>query len=349
MPIHPPTSRAGLDRPRSTTRRNLLTTGGALAGGALAMATINSFGVTAEQATPAGSPEASGEAYKQSPWWPYLTGHIDNQTPADLLGGPIHTTVTQENGPAFWIFPGPRALDPTVFGTPDNPRATEQPALFLGVPTDLRTTTPDGTYQTNVPTPFSDKYAATDGASVKMSVVDATAFDGATTKDEVDCEITFNAPMNQGQYRVVVKKAAAHGWAYPTGGGVVHNVFLHGVTGWGTHLFPTVFTYVAFWGPGDIYKDDKLVQEGHAVHVMLTEFARVGDYKQAFDNQVNPNNRHLHLQVAPFDAKGASDPVTTGFMLPNGMEQPFFHVMFPQLQIESSAGGGATPAAVGTR
>ena len=315
------------------------------------MATINPFGTQAQSATPAAPPPASpatpGEIYTQSPWWPYLSGHIDNQTPPDLLGGPITTTVKQQDGPAFWVFPGPRALDPTVFGTPDNPKATEQPALFLGLPTDMRQVAPDGTYQTSVPTPFGDKYAATKGANLNMSVVDATAFDGATTKDQVDFEVTFAAPMNQGQYRVVVKKAAPHGWAYPTGGGVVHNVFLHGVTGWGTHLFPTVFTYLAFWGPGDIYKDDKMIAKNHAVHVMLTEFARTGDYKQAFDDQVNPNNRHLHLQIPPFNLKGEKDPVKTGFMLPNGMEQPFFHVMFPAIQVMSTAGGtgGVIPAA----
>ena len=296
---------------------------------------------SAQDATPSvgATPTAGGEVYMQSPWWPYLSGHIDNETPPDLPGGPITTTITQDDGPAFWVLPGKRRLDPTVFGTPDAPIGTEQPALFLGLPESLREVGEDGTYQTSVPTPFGDSAASLEHATVKMTVVDATAIDGATTKDQVDFEATFDAPMGQGTYRVVVQKAAPFGWVFPIGGGVVHNVMLHGVTGRGTRLFPTVFTYVAFWGPGDIYKDDELIAENRAIHVMHTEFARVAPYAQAFDDQVNPNQQHLHLQIAPFTAKGEMDPVPTGFMLPNGMEQPFMHVMFPAATLVSSQSG----------
>ena len=95
---------------------------------------------------------------------------------------------------------------------------------------------------------------------------------------------------------------------------------------------------MAFWGPGDIYKDDQLVAEGRVIHVMLTEFARIEPYDQALDAEVDPTRRHLHLQVAPFTAKGEMSPVSTGFMLPNGMEQPFLHVMFPGIQTETTLG-----------
>lgn len=317
-------------------RRKLTLTAGALAGGAV-IGRVNS--ATAQESTPEASPVASGtNVYEQSPWWPWLTAHIEDEDPPDVLGGPITTTATQEDGAAFWVFPGPRELDPTVFGTPDNPRATSKPAIFYGVPLELREMTDDGTWQTSVPTPFSDKFAAVDGASVRSEAVDATAIDGATTKDEIDFEATFQAPMDQGSYRVVVQQPAPHGWIYPTGGGVVTDVVLHGVTGWGTHLMPTEFTYSAFWGAGDIYHNDELVAEGHAVHMMLTEFVRKQPYDLVFDEGVNPNSQHLHLIVPPFTLKGEPDPVPTGFMLPNGMEQPFFHVMFPELTVERSMG-----------
>jgi hypothetical protein len=330
-----------------TSRRDLLSGGAALAsGGALALAAAGLHGSPRvdAQGTPAAgaSPVPAGAVYQQSPWWPYLSGHIENQSPPDTLGGPIRTTVTQENGPAFWTFPGKRELDPTIFGTPENPIGTEVPPLFLGVPTDLREVGDDGTYRTCVPTPFGDDFASTEAASVNMAVVDATAIDGATTKDEIDFEATFRAPMDQGKYRVTTTKPAPHGWAYPTGGGVVHGVILHGVTGWGTRLFPTAYTYVAFWGGGDIYKDDQLVAENTGVHVMLTEFVRKGPYDLVFDEEVNPNNRHLHLMVLPFTLKGEMSPVPTGFMLPNGMEQPFLHVMFPAIQTETTMGSGGS-------
>ncbi len=342
------------ERPRPT-RRGLLAAGAKLAGGgALALAAAGGpisqrLTTFAQEATPAaGTPAAgAGPVYEQSPWWPYLSAHIDDQDPPDLVGGPITVTGTQQDGPAFWVFPRPRELDPAVFGTPENPIGSEQPAIFLGLPTELREVTAEGVYQTSVPTPFGDSFAALEGASVRMTLVDATALDGATTKDEVDFEATFPAPEGQGEYRVTANQAAPHGWAYPTGGGVVTNVLLHGVSGWGTRLFPTIFTYAAFWGPGNLSKDGQLVAEGLGVHVMLTEFARVQPYDQAFDAQVNPNSRHLHLQIAPFNLKGESAPVPTGFTLPNGMEQPFLHVMFPALQLESgrAPGASATPAA----
>ena len=299
------------------------------------------LGALAQDATPEGE---GSEVYQQSPWWPYLTAHIENENPPELITGPIETTVTQDDGAAFWVFPGPRELDPTVFGTEENPIGTEQPAFFLGVPVEMRTTTEDGVYQTSQPTPFGSDFASVENASVEMTVTDITAVDGATTRDEVAFEATFPAPMDQGEYRVVVDQAAPHGWVYPTGGGVVHSVFLHGVTGWGTRLFPTIYTDVAFWGMGDIYLNDELVAEGRPIHVMLTEFARVEPYEQAFDDEVDPARQHLHLQIAPFTAKGEPSPVSTGFMLPNGMEQPFMHVMFPGVTVESTVGEVATDA-----
>ena len=59
-----------------------------------------------------------------------------------------------------------------------------------------------------------------------------------------------------------------------TGGGVVTNLILHGLTGWGTRLMPTEFVYATFWGIGDIYKDDELIAGRREVHVTLTEGLR---------------------------------------------------------------------------
>lgn len=268
-------------------RRTLAKTAGALAGGT---ALGRSTPALAQEASPAASPATDDtELYQQSPWWPWLMAHIEDEDPPDVIGGPI-------------------------------------------------TTTADGVYQTSQPTPFSDQFAALEGASVRSVAVDATATDGATTKDEIDFEATFPAPEDQGTYRVVVQKAAPHGWAYPTGGGVVTDVILHGVTGWGTRLMPTEFTYSAFWGPGDVYHNDELVAEGHGIHMMLTEYVRENPYDLVFDEGVDPSRRHLHLMALPFTLKGEQAPLPTGYMLPNGMEQPFLHVMFPGVSVERTMG-----------
>ncbi|HBY93314.1 MAG: superoxide dismutase family protein [Ardenticatenaceae bacterium] len=290
----------------------------------------------AESGTP---PTGATEIYKQSPWWPYLSAHINDQSPPDIVGGPIELQLTQESGVATWVFPGPRQLDPTIFGTVDDPKATEAPPVILGAPMKIRTALPDGTFVTNVPTPFSNMFAVTQGAmnSVHMAVVDATATDGATTKDKIDFVATFEAPGGKGVYRIEVQKPAAHGWFIPTAGGVATNFIQHGITKWGTQLMPTEFDYVGFWGLGDIYLNDQKIDQNRLVHVMLTEFVRKNPYDLVFDAEVNPKARHLHVIVPPFTPKGQSSPVKTGFMLPNGMEQPFFHVMFPGIQVTAGA------------
>ena len=323
--------------PINSNRRRFILGASALA--AASAGHLGTGGVLAQEASPAASPVTDdAELYKLSPWWPWLTAHIEDEDPPDVIGGPITTTATQEDAAAFLVFPGPRRLDPTIFGTPEHPIGTELPPFFLGLPTEFRELTADGVYQTSQPTPFSDQFAALEGASVRSVAVDATATDGATTKDEIDFEATFPAPEDQGTYRVVVQKAAPHGWAYPTGGGVVTDVILHGVTGWGTRLMPTEFTYSAFWGPGDVYHNDELVAEGHGIHMMLTEYVRENPYDLVFDEGVDPSRRHLHLMALPFTLKGEQAPLPTGFMLPNGMEQPFLHVMFPGVSVERTMG-----------
>lgn len=50
--------------------------------------------------------------------------------------------------------------------------------------------------------------------------------------------------------------------------------------------------------------------------------------------------QHVHLMVAPFmpvleEGSFQQKPVRTGSSLPNGMELPFWHVMFENLDIAS--------------
>ncbi|PSO52035.1 MAG: hypothetical protein BRC31_05530, partial [Actinobacteria bacterium QS_5_72_10] len=72
--------------------------------------------------------------FRQSPWWPYLSSHIDDDDPRDVVGGPIEISATQTQGAVNWVMPGKRELDPTIFGTADDPKGTEKPAMLLGVP-----------------------------------------------------------------------------------------------------------------------------------------------------------------------------------------------------------------------
>lgn len=282
------------------------------------------------------------DVFGQSPWWPWLSAHGDNPNPPAILGGPI--TLHGEQAPgggANFLFPGPRALDPTIFGTADAPSGTELPAGALGFPAEMRVDDGSGGLMTGGPTPFSNESLTVPG-SITLTLVDATATDGATTQDQVDVVARFTAPFTGDEYRVEVHKAAARGMFNPTGGGVVTNFIQHGVTGWGTRLMPTEYSYVSFWGMGDIYKNDELIAEGRVVHGMQTEFVRKAPYDLAFDNEVNPNASQFHLMIAPITPTGEASPVPTGFILPNGQEQPFFHVMYPTVQWHTEVNGAPT-------
>jgi len=294
-----------------------------------------------ETPTPAPAADAAAEAdemaamqpgpddvYGKSPWWPWLSAHIGDESPPSIVGGPITLTGVQESGGANFLLPGPRELDPTIFGTAENPKGTETPPIVLGVPENMRTEEPEGGLMTAGPTPFGDNVATVPG-SVRMTLVDATATDGASTEDQIDFEATFQSPNGEDEYRVEVKMAASHGMFIPTGGGVVTNFMQHGVSGWGTRLMPTLYSYVSFWGMGDIYMNDELIAEGRVVHGMHTEFVRESPYELVFDEGVDPNGEHFHLMIPPVTPTGEPSPIPTGFELPNGQELPFFHIMFP--------------------
>ncbi|MFQ5703767.1 MAG: hypothetical protein ACE5HT_07075 [Gemmatimonadales bacterium] len=249
----------------------------------------------------------------------YTKAHAMRDNPPDLLGGPFTVKVHQTNGSTRWVLPGPRFLDPSVFGTPDQPVGMD-PAPFplLGVPVNLRKSNGGSYTFVGQAAPFSD-WREVGVGSVNMEVVDATAIDGARTKDKVNFEATFKSPDGKNEYRVVAKKPIPHGMAYPFFGGVATNQLMHGGTGIGTRQMPTEFTYAAFWAMGDIYRNGELVNQNQLVHVMVTEVVRREGYKLDFDGAVGdpPTGITLHLMVPPFKPgpKGLMpSPVKTGFV-----------------------------------
>ena len=261
----------------------------------------------------AGSPTPGPQAYSKS--------HADNRNPPDLLGGPLTVTATQSTGATYFVLPGPRRMDPAVFNTPYEPLGFDPaPKGLLGVPVEDRNAS-NGQYTiTTMATPFSDWAESGNDGSFHMSLVDATAVDGARTKDRVDFEASFTAPDGQ-RYRVTSNKAIPHGAAYPFFGGVVTNHLLHGVTGIGTRMMPTEYTYAAFWGVGEVYKGDVKIADHQLIHAMVTEFVRGDDYKLAFDSEVGDlttgEGQTMHLMVAPYRVTPdglVSAPLKTGFI-----------------------------------
>ena len=268
----------------------------------------------------------------------YIKAHMNNQTPFDLLGGPVHVTIRQEQGGVFVALPDRRALDVYAFGTPDHPRAFGGTPGINGVPPMARESS-DGRYTTmKMPSPFGDKHVVMPGGTLMAELTDVTAADAATTKDRIRFDATWKDTDGNTYEVKCCGKVLAHGLEFPTFGGVMTNGILHGFTRLGTALMPTEYTYAAFWGMGQVLKNGEVLDGPRLIHGMLTEYVRTEGYKLASDAEVTPTRRHFHLMVPPFKPNPEAghfqpSPVRTGFNLPNGMELPFWHVMFESLEI----------------
>lgn len=276
----------------------------------------------------------------------------------------------------YWVTPGPRRIDPAVFGTPSNPRMTGQQALsqaegtvgellqdlpiLVGLPPQARGTTDDGSRytQTTIPTPFGDS-GRFDIRYVDRQSADNPGPPGNTT-DTVEADISFTDPAGN-RYRVEIDHVVQPPIpGYATDGGVLIDGTHHGTTGTGTPLMPEVYTYGAFWSLADVYINGELADERKMTHCMTTETVRNADYNLAFedelplaiDNTIAGQRHHTHCIVLP--VTGTPDgpvyqPVKTAFQLPNGQTQPFIHIMYEQDEIRETPAGFSEPSRLTSR
>lgn len=259
--------------------------------------------------------------------------HLDN-----VIGAPV-TVKSTGHGDVRWILPGLRKLDPAVFGTPAAPLGFEPD---VGLPVGMRLTNADGTAWTTTagPTPFSDNVKNITG-SYKLLAKDVTISDSPDSRDSVKFMAKFTSPDGANHYRVTVNKTIPVGPVHNFFGGVGTNLMQHGMTGIGTKLMPTVATYLTFWGVGTLTVNGVEVANNRLVHVMATCSVRDDEYKLVFDNGVNCSKKHTHV-ILPNVALTPTGPVTsptpTGFILPNGVEQPFLHIMFENITLKKRPG-----------
>lgn len=245
-----------------------------------------------------------------------------------------------------WIFPGPRRLDPALFGTPQIPFGDEPD---IGVPLTDRIVSRDGrSFTTTIsPTPFSD-FFVTVGGGFQAHMIDLNPTDTPVSQDHAEAEFFFTSPDGDHHYNVVLTKILPVGHAHPFFGGVLINGVLHGRTGFGTRLQPTSKTYAAFWGVAQFFVDGLLVADNRIVHLMTTERVRSPDhdrYRLLFDSELYlANGMHAHLllpdMIVTPQGGMRKHPLPTGFLLPNGREQPFIHIMFESVMIGDATGPG---------
>lgn len=271
----------------------------------------------------------------------YVKAHKNLESPHDLLGGPVNINIEQNNGGVFVGLPDKRDLDTYVFGLPKLPRAYGGTPGINGLPPKLRAKKGGKYTKMKKKSPFGDKHIVLPNGNLTIKATDKTATDAAKTEDEVKFEASWEDKEGNTYTVRCCKMMAKHGMEYPTFGGVVTNHILHGFTRIGTALMPSEFTYFAFWGMGAVLKNGDVQEKPRLIHGMLTEYVRKDDYKLAKDEEITPGQRHFHLMVPPMmpvkeKMTFTHKDVPTGFELKNGMELPFWHVMFENLDINAS-------------
>lgn len=309
-----------------------------LALAALLMGLATTFQTVHAQDDP-DQPEKLEMLQKMAPYLGYLQAHMKAE-PQALLGGPLEISISQNSGGVFTVVPSRRELDPHVFGTPEVPRALAGSPGINGLPPGARGVS-DGSYtRMKNPSPFGDKNIVMPNGQLSIEAVDATAADASSSQDQVTFQASWEDREGNTYSVRCCAQLAAHGVEYPTFGGVVSNTILHGSSRIGTALMPTEYVYFAFWGMGEVRKNGEVQQKPRLVHGMLTEYVRTEGYELATDEEVSPGRRHFHLMVPPMmpepkEQEFVHSNVETGFQLPNGMQLPFWHVMFENLEINA--------------
>lgn len=190
-----------------------------------------------------------------------------------------------------WILPGPRRIDPYVFGTPPEGPSSPQRSdghiahkiwyfeqhrpdvvgllagdenhdplpLPVGLPEKARATNEAGDRytKTEMPVPFSDRAVGSETSpnldgSLDLTYIDRAGFDGqGTGEDEIDLDIWFTDPAGN-HYEFDIHHLERHDGAHLHGQGVVTGAYMHGITSIGTPLMPTQYAFGSLWAVGDL-------------------------------------------------------------------------------------------------
>lgn len=199
-----------------------------------------------------------------------------------------------------WLLPGPRQIDPYVFGTPEAGLSTPQRGddhiahkiwyfqqhrpgivgllagdgehdplpLPVGLPEMARGTNDAGDRytQTKMPVPFGDKAIGSDDSdgldgALDVTYLDRTGFEGqGPVEDEIDLDIWFTDPAGN-RYEFDIHHLERHDGAHLHGQGVVTGTYMHGITSIGTPLMPTQYSFGSLWAVGDLLVNGEVTSD----------------------------------------------------------------------------------------
>ncbi|MGH7593961.1 MAG: hypothetical protein ACRELE_08945, partial [Gemmatimonadales bacterium] len=127
-----------------------------------------------------------------------------------------------------------------------------------------------------------------------------TAWDLGAVRDSVAGVAEFTT-QDGARWRMVMDRVQTRDVPHhPRFGGVIMGLYYHGVTGVHTPLVPTINSAVALWSFAHLYRNDVLVTDNAAVHVMLLSHTRrEGDFAlECWDCSRNKIDE-VQLQILP--------------------------------------------------
>ena len=154
--------------------------------------------------------------------------------------------------------------------------------------------------------PYSNNVAAISGTFT------FSAWDKGAVRDSVDGVAEF-VTRDGARWRLLLDRVQTRDVPHhPRFGGVIFGLYYHGNTAVHTPLVPTINSTVALWAFGHLYRNDTLISDNVAVHVMLlSRTRRDGDYALACWDCSRNKIEELQLQILP----GAGEPA---FAAPGG-------------------------------
>lgn len=275
-----------------------------------------------------------------------------------------------EGGKVSWRIPSKRNISAEVFGTPRSPLLDDktltirvQQALsqlpsplnqkvatllkqmpeLVCLPLSERARSANGSFFTTTTKDVSEGEESRDvNGSFNATYTDRQLWDipGETTRtdDQFALTIAFTDPDgNRYEARITsLYQPNIPGWQ--TGGGVVTNAWIHGITGTETPLSPRVYSYGAAWMVGDLWVNGNLTQKDMFMHLMTTQQDENKNGHLALDDQLplqtnNTPTGQTHtteFEVLPIHVTTDGPefmPVNTSFVF-NGKTQDFISVSF---------------------
>lgn len=181
---------------------------------------------------------------------------------------------------------------------------------------------------------FSGNFTRINGTCF-LNLTDLTPMDVNQSDNTSKAEFNFTDPTGKIKYGVILKNIAH------VAGFISMNSCIIGNSPIDECMKPTVYSYGAVWGVGELYVNGTLVNDNRVIRVMANERVNSSDKegdKLLFDKELPHKGIETRLllpeMVANKNGTIEKRPVPTNYTLPDGQSQSFINVIFKDSQLE---------------